>query len=275
MNEHPYFKVSEGPVFAVEPSGVFEPEAIPGWKSIWRGNYATGTPLAVVGSDYHLVPNESVFRPVEATLVGRGVATRYGTAFGGARTWGHYRFTRDAVTLDRWSTLMPELTVRNSYDGGAAISAYFKNIDGFCDNGMVFQKDARIFSLRHTKGLEVSKRFVISPEAIENYLDEFRVSAEVIRAWRETRCTPTDARQLLAALKDSERWQELMFARYESETAVRGDSLWAMVSALTWWATHGQTRQTARDHVEQTVMNRQLLVFGWLRSGAFKEIETR
>jgi hypothetical protein len=93
-------------------------------------------------------------------------------------------------------------------------------------------------------GLEASLEQKVNAEAQEQ--------AEIIRRWAETRITATQARELLKGLKVKEHKVEdtrplsertprneleLLMAGFEQESEDRGQTLWALVSAVTAWST--------------------------------------
>ena len=94
--------------------------------------------------------------------------------------------------------------------------------------------------------------FRVTPQQVEVALAEAQEQAEIIRRWAENRITATQARELLKGLKVKEHKVEdkrpvsertprneleLLMAGFEQESEDRGQTLWALVSAVTAWST--------------------------------------
>jgi hypothetical protein len=217
--------------------------------------------VGVVSPTYHVLQNATAHDVVTDAIRGAGyngqldVKPVRGGRFGGR--WG----TRYILADHGFSIRQPgkhlqtrvdlELFLRTSYDGSTGTSIGVAMFDRFCDNGMVFPSQVEAFRAKHTRYAE-DNLFRVTPQQVEVALAEAQEQAEIIRRWAETRITATQARELLKGLKVKEHKVEdtrplsertprneleLLMAGFEQESEDRGQTLWALVSAVTAWST--------------------------------------
>ena len=225
------------------------------------GLYDGAKCVGVVSPTYHVLQNATAHDVVTDAIRGAGyhgqldVKPVRGGRFGGR--WG----TRYILADHGFEIRQPgkhhatrvelELFLRTSYDGSTGTSIGVSMFDRFCDNGMVFHSQVEAFRAKHTRFAE-DNLFRVTPQQVEVALAEAQEQAQIIRRWAETRITATQARELLKGLKVKEHKVEdkrpvsertprneleLLMAGFEQESEDRGQTLWALVSAVTAWST--------------------------------------
>jgi hypothetical protein len=258
-------------------------------KAICRDN-AKGNPvmIGIVGQDFSLVEHARLYGEVEARLIDAAgpramdrVEVRDSVSGNGAWARRDYVFPevhadlaqRSDVSSYRTTRLDFRASVTNAYDGTSRAILSFGSIDAFCDNGLVYMHNRAGFFRKHTSGFSMPDFSATFTAGV----DQFREQAEVMQRWARMEITGTQAREALKALPGiSARRTKQLAARFEEEAAVRGPTVWAMVSAMTNYSSHSvgdfKVRETGRDSVAQTLAAREEEVAVWIASPAFRNL---
>ena len=261
------FPVAERRLFAEGKQAAIQ---CPDHKAIireWKGAPAV---LGVVGGDYKVLPTgEAVASMVEALEQALPVASFEGAirrdliAYKGAMTACEVVLPAlggDVTTSRGFSSKVAfRVILRNTYDGTGSVRLMSGMVDAFCTNGMLVG-DVDVGAFRHTKGLSVAKLVA----QVNRSVARFASDLERIKAWAQN---DIDRSLVVDAIKElpgiSERKANTLLAAFDRECAVRGPSMWSLMSALTADATHGAVRDTGNDHAASTILDRQQQAARW------------
>ena len=238
--------------------------------------------LSVVGNNYKLVHNRELFGRVEETLCKMlndhdlaDVQVNDRASGFGRICYRDYVFPNIMciVNAHSRSTVAFRLIVQNGY-GGSALRVHAGAIDFYCSNGMVNGEHTNAYR-KHTSGLMIEG---IS-HAVEQALEMFNDSKSKWQRWSEKPVTHGEAMQLFRDIAQTAKLQENLSDQYLKERDERGHNLWAVYSALTYYASHSDGQFSLRSTVEQqdtvasTMLQRELNVAQWVKSDAWKKLE--
>jgi hypothetical protein len=167
-----------------------------------------------------------------------------------------------------------EIGLRNvswhSVDGSATFLSLFGAIDFFCTNGMI-TGEYDVVRKKNTKNFDM-KKFI---NDIEKSVEEFYTTVEKYQTWANRDITFQDAKTVVKNLPVANRKKENLLKAYEQEATERGDNLWALYSAFTYYSSHADKesgfniRSTVHDHEAQTMLKREFEVAGWVENEEF------
>ena len=238
--------------------------------------------LGVVGDGYKLVHNKELFARVEDTLCKmipvpslHGVKISDKLSGWGRLCYREYVFPNLKCDIGGAikSPIAFRMIVQNGY-GGSALRIHAGAIEFFCTNGMISGEFESTYR-KHTSGLEMSG----IARTIERALKAFVDSQTKWRRWAETPVKHAAAMELFKELANSDRLCENLSQQYMRETDTRGNNLWSVYSALTYYASHADgdfklraTTET-QDSVVSTMLNRELNVSKWIESPAWQKLD--
>lgn len=243
-----YFKVKEYPLHIASALDATKTMPVEGYKALVRLGTDKPLTLAVVGADYKVVQNKELFSSIETMLLRsltrhelENVTCTDRMSRYGAYCLREYVLPNINVRIDEKSRAVYRIIAFNGF-GTTAFKLITGAIDAWCINGMIIGEHATWYR-RHTAGLQIEDIV----EHVRESVDAFTCRAEVWRGWRALRLRDTD--EVLAFLKKnySDRAADVLLARFEEEIRNRGNNLWALYSALTWYASHFKVRQTKED----------------------------
>jgi len=238
--------------------------------------------LGVVGKNYQLIKNQELFARVEDTMRKQmpatslqGVMVKDRVSGWGRMCYREYIFPNIRCNLGRIakSDIAFRMIVQNGY-GGSALRSHAGAIDFFCTNGMISGEFQSTYN-KHTSGLVVSG----IDRGIERALETFAADQLKWKRWSETPVKHQAAMDLFKELANSEKLRDNLNAQYLRETDTRGNTLWSVYSAMTFYASHAdgdfKLRATTeqQDTVASTMLNRELNVARWIESPAWKQLE--
>jgi len=154
------------------------------------------------------------------------------------------------------------------------MTLYAGEIDVFCTNGMITGSYDK-FTKRHTSSFD-SDDFVL---AFEQSMAKYHEIADQYQRWADTKVEAVDVLRTIEKFTGSEegnpnRLANKLWSQFIDENQVRGNNVFAFVSALTHYASHDDSRfPVTRSGSADTLYKRQEKVQGWLRSKAFRELE--
>ena len=238
--------------------------------------------LGIVGDGYKLVHNKELFARVEDTLCKmipvpslHGVQINDKLSGWGRLCYREYIFPNLKCDIGGAikSPISFRMIVQNGY-GGSALRIHAGAIEHFCTNGMISGEFESTYR-KHTSGLEMSG----IARTIERALKAFVDSQTKWRRWAETPVKHAAAMELFKELANSDRLCENLSQQYMRETDTRGNNLWSVYSALTYYASHAEgdfklraTTET-QDSVVSTMLNRELNVSKWVETPAWHKLE--
>jgi hypothetical protein len=238
--------------------------------------------LNVVGSNYKLVHNKELFTSVEDTLRKKmhGSALRDVQVTDKVAGWGRVCLREYVVpniqcklTHGAKSNIAFRLIVQNGY-GGSALRLHAGAIEFFCTNGMI-SGDYQSTYNKHTSGLVVSG----VSQSVESALQAFARSKDTWQQWADTPVKHHDAMALFRQLASSDKLRENLSHQYMREADERGSNLWAVYSAMTYYASHADGEFSLRETVKaqnteaSTMLQRELTVAKWVASPLWRKLE--
>jgi hypothetical protein len=239
--------------------------------------------LSVVGANYRLIHNRELYSFVEDTMRKEmqpseldGVQVKDKVAGWGRTCFREYVFPNIKCILggSTKSEIAFRLLVQNGY-GGSALRMHAGAIEFYCTNGMISGEYESTYR-KHTSGLYVSG---IAP-TVHKALATFSYSQSIWKRWATTPVHHQAAMDLFRELASSEKLRENLQDQYLRERDARGDTLWSVYSAMTYYASHADGGFALRRTVEQqdtqasVMLNRELSVAKWIESDAWKKLES-
>lgn len=217
-------------------------------------NFRTDTEkaLGAVQERYQIVQNQELFDSLAQALDGaaparalEGAKIKPATSYGGRQAFADISFPRLTEDLIQARGNATALTFRlllwNSFDGSSPVRLAAGAIDGFCTNGMIFGS-YDLFGRRHTKGFSqqdlsdfVGNSFILFQEKITELRRETFAAIEL-----------TQAEEFLKK-NFSERRAAQLLERFAIEAQERGATVWALRSALTFYASHNSSQFAVRN----------------------------
>jgi hypothetical protein len=217
-------------------------------------NFRTDTEkaLGMVKDRYQIVQNSDLFDALTSALEDAaparaldGNTIKPSTSYQGAQAFADISFpslTEDLVQARGNKTALTfRLLLWNSFDGSSPVRLAAGAIDGFCSNGMIFGS-YDLFGKRHTKGF--------SQVELEKFVsNSFLLFQEKITELRRETFAPVELKQAEEFLKKnfSERRAAQLLERFAVEVQERGATVWALRSALTYYASHNSSQFSVRN----------------------------
>jgi hypothetical protein len=247
------FSAEFAPVYLSAPShfGPVSFDRIP--DAVGRAVVRTDTrqALGIVGTNYGIANNSDirdvVVQACEKVLPReylRDITLTEAVSGGGAFTKFTFEFPNAAATIRQTmraagynrvkeTMLNFRVSVINSFGGRTPVILQAGAMDLVCLNGMVLA-DFDTSKKRHTSGY--------SPEIFGAFLEEqaqqFKTRVSVWQAWAEKQITPAQAEATLKDAGISPRLTAKLMEQLDREAQARGQTVWALYSALTYYASH-------------------------------------
>jgi hypothetical protein len=171
------------------------------------------------------------------------------------------------------SAIAFRMIVQNGY-GGSALRIHAGAIEFYCSNGMIRGEHQSTYR-KHTSGLIVTG----VGRAVRNALETFAESQQVWKRWAQTPVKHQAAMDLFREIAGSEQLTQNLLDQYMRERDVRGDNLWSVYSAMTYYASHAdgnfKFRATVneQDSVASRMLHRELNVARWVETPQWKQLE--
>lgn len=246
-------------------------------------NFRTDTEeaLGMVKDRYQIVQNadlfESLARALEHAAPARaldGAKIKPSTSYGGAQAFADIAFpslTEDLVQARGNATALTfRLLLWNSFDGSSPVRLAAGAIDGFCTNGMIFGS-YDLFGRRHTKGF--------SQKDLSDFVgNSFVLFQDKITELRRETFAPIELTQAEEFLKKnfSERRAAQLLERFAVEAQERGATVWALRSALTYYASHNSSqfavRNTGQDSAAAVLYGRETEISSLFAGAGWREL---
>jgi len=237
--------------------------------------------LNVVGSGYKLVHNRELFSAVEHAMMNEmtisslhDVRVTDKVSGWGKVCYRQYVFPSIRCRLpDTRSDIAFRLIVQNGY-GGSALRMHAGAIDFYCTNGMI-RGDYTSAYRKHTKGLIVG-------DLGKNIRDALLQFANGQEEWQRWARTPTKFDKVVAFFEEiaqSAKMKENLIDQYARECDTRGQNMWAVYSALTYYSSHNDGQFSMRrtvaemDNEAATMLTRELNVAKWTQADSWRALE--
>lgn len=220
----------------------YDPEMVavaPAHKAIVRAD--TSEIVGIVGSKYSLMRNEDYFSTVETALREAIPAEFQRDALVRDKTTGSWSqreyvfpaYAKELKNTEFATKIGLRVVASNSYDGGSSARLMVGLIDFYCTNGMVIGKNIEKIARRHSSRL--SPELFINPLKLS--IDQSNEMVEHVRKMMRTPVKQDDVVILLEKHFSGSRAGQ-MVARFEKERDVRGNNVFALHSALTYYSSH-------------------------------------
>ena len=246
-------------------------------------NFRTDTEkaLGMVKDRYTIVQNADLFDSLAQALDGaaparalEGAKIKPATSYQGAQAFADVAFPRLTEDLIQARGNATALTFRlllwNSFDGSSPVRLAAGAIDGFCSNGMIFGS-YDLFGKRHTKGF--------SQVDLEKFVgNSFLLFQEKIAELRRETFAPVALQQAEEFLKKnfSDRRAAQLLERFAVESQERGATVWALRSALTYYASHNSSqfavRNTGQDSSAAVLYGRETEISSLFAGAGWREL---
>lgn len=230
--------------------------------------------LGIVGNKYKLVPMKDICDEIEDLFVREfneeqlsGVYIKDDISYNGAKLIRHYIFPSISARInDERSKIAFRVIIINGYDGSSSLKLYNGAIDFFCTNGMV--SGAHDVTIRkHTSGLELSGIVLNVQLAIE----KFYKSTERWEKWGNILVSNKEAQEYFERFPNTTKsLTNKLFTKWLVEAEERGQNLWALYSAATYYATHNEHEFTlntkSKANEGALLLKREEQVMKWVNS---------
>lgn len=236
--------------------------------------------VGVVGTGYGLLRNETYFATLEQTMreaipedMWEGVQVRDSASRLGAFCSREYVFPAYAEVLRNTvheTQLGLRIIATNSYDGGSSASLHTGLIDFFCTNGLVLGKNIAKTVARHSSRMD-HRMFV---PALRQSIEQTQDMVEEVRRMVQTPVT-LDSVVEFCEKKFSGRRSAAMVEQFGLETEQRGMNAFALLSALTYYASHDSEifpTTSRRDNAREILHYREQEVQTIVGSREFREL---
>ncbi len=270
-----YFTAVERPLFWQGKRTLFVD--VPTHKMLLRAENGNPIQLAVVGKGYQVVQNQVLFQTIEEQFMHAFDANELldvrvwdYMSYGGRVCLREYQFPNVRCNIGGGASQIAFRTIVKNGFGGSSIVLYMGAIDFFCTNGMIGGQFDCVYA-RHTKGLQISN----ITDRIRRAIDVFYKQADIWRGWRGKTITELQAMEFFEA-KFSERLAKKLWHQYLIDVHVHGPNMWALYSAMTYYASHDEgqfeTRKTGVDHSAVTMLKREEQVQRTIASDAWSAL---
>jgi len=242
----------------------------------------TGDALGLVGNRYGIAQNSGLYdmltKAARETLPAnalKGLELKEIASYNGAYTRFELAFPSMKVGIKQRNSeteLKFRVGISNTFDGNGAVRVFAGAYDQVCENGMCIGELVKTLA-RHTSGFTPTK----FSEFIKKEMDLYLVRAREFQRWSDTEINLHIAENVLTAAGLSERRTATMLDQYCTEASARGPSVWALYSALTFYASHNSDRFSVRnsqnvDNAGATLEQREREVSKIIASDAWRDL---
>ena len=242
--------------------------------------------LSVVNNNYRVVENKEILLPLQKQMINYFDPTvlermhiKDSILKDGAVCWAEYTFPdiSEEITSKGGHRTKFNLRyiLRNTFDGSGSVMLYSGDIDVFCSNGMI-SGAYDITKKKHTKNFN-TEGFL---DAFDKTLVTHKEQVEKYQRWADTFISGTVVRKLLNILTksptDKKRKNTLsdrLYLQFAEESRNRGQTVFALSSALTAYASHNSPRfPVSKAGDAGTLLKRQERVGAWTESDIWKDV---
>jgi hypothetical protein len=240
--------------------------------------------ISVVNKNYHVVENKDILGPLQAQMINyfdpivlEDVQIKDTILKNGKVCYSEYIFPKIKHGIETDVGHKTEFGLRfvmkNSFDGQGSVVMWSGLIDFFCTNGTVTGK-YDVTRKRHSRNFNTDgfiNAFEVTMHNHKEIVDGYqRLADKKVKYVQVMNLFDT-----LTKVKDRLRsgtLSEKLSNQYNAERYTRGDNAFAVMSAMTHYASHGTGRfNLTRTGDQGTLYKRQEKVTNWLRSDTWKE----
>ena len=227
----------------------------------------SGAALGIVGARYGIAQNAELYEMLTSAARDtlppsalKGAELKEVSSHGGAYTRFELAFPemRTPIRQRNGETeLKFRVGISNTFDGNGAVRVFAGAYDLVCENGMTIGDLVKQYA-RHTAGFTPLKFSEFIAAEMATYLEK----AREWQRWADLNISPDQAETVLKDSGLSERRVTSLVDQFHRETVARGSSVWALYSALTFYASHNSEHFTVRnsantDNTGATLENRE------------------
>ena len=272
------FTVAERPLFMVDGKTDL-PARVPEYKALYRTD--TGQVLSVVKNSYRVIQNEEVFDAVEQNVL---QALGYSSL---ANAKIEDDIAKDGL-LSMRSWIFPDVRVRSTGAsksdiafrivaingfGGISVKCIYGGVDFYCLNGLICGEDYSTLAFRHAKHTDTSVRFT----PIRDSLERFEKQSKVWLRWQNTEVDHESVMSFLKQIVESDSLLNALKDQLFNEYVHRGQTLWAVYSALTFYASRNEgffaVSERAKGNEAAVMLRRQNAVQRMVNSPQWKDMD--
>ena len=272
------FTVAERPLFMVDGKTDL-PARVPEYKALYRTD--TGQVLSVVKNSYRVIQNEEVFDAVEQNVL---QALGYSSL---ANAKIEDDIAKDGL-LSMRSWIFPDVRVRSTGAsksdiafrivaingfGGISVKCIYGGVDFYCLNGLICGEDYSTLAFRHAKHTDTSVRFT----PIRDSLERFEKQSKVWLHWQNTEVDHESVMSFLKQIVESDSLLNALKDQLFNEYVHRGQTLWAVYSALTFYASRNEgffaVSERAKGNEAAVMLRRQNAVQRMVNSPQWKDMD--
>jgi len=258
-----------------------------------------GHVLGIVGKKYKVISNvelfDNMYQAIESSMSEKAIDTMEvldTQVRNYAKTYREIRFpeiSRPIQTKQHKTDVGFRIIEENSFDGSGSVKVLLGAIDFFCTNGMIHgQYD--VFKKTH-KGQHPLPSFEgIFVKALDQYSDKM----DLYQKWASKSLTDSAVHNFVANLfpttkknnddpefittKPYSLMGDNLIRQYDNEAFVRGNNVWSMYSAMTFYASHDSEMfalnkmSKDQDNDQERLSRRSDKVISWLNSDAWSEL---
>tara|TARA_R100000664_G_scaffold1228_1_gene3282 strand:- start:4559 stop:5437 length:879 start_codon:yes stop_codon:yes gene_type:complete len=280
MNRDIMFSVHEQNVHGMD--GLYAPDK----KMLWSGsgddkrNY-----ISVVNKNYHVVQNIEVLEPLQKQMINyfdpivlEDVQIKDTILKNGKVCYSEYIFPKIKHGIETDVGHKTEFGLRfvmkNSFDGQGSVVMWSGLIDFFCTNGTVTGK-YDVTRKRHTRNFNTDgfiNAFEVTMNNHKEIVDGYqRLADKKVKYAQVVNLFDTLTKREIPAQR-SGTLSDRLSDQYIIEKCNRGGNAFAVMSAMTHYASHGTGAfNLTRTGDQGTLYKRQEKVTNWLRSDTWKE----
>lgn len=282
-NREIFFNVYEQPVISRDHRHMAEDK-----KMLTRTTPDGDVYLNVVNSGYRVVENAEILEPLQHQMINyfdplvlEDVKIKDTISANGNVCYAEYVFPKLKHSIETPTGHRTEFGLRfvmkNTFDGKGSVTMWSGLIDFFCTNGTVMgQYD--ITRKRHSRNFNTDG-FI---NAFEMSMNSHRQTVEKYQRYADAKVgSSTKVQQLFDKLTKTNRQDQKrsgglsdrLFSQWIDEVRVRGNNLFAVQSALTHYASHGDDGRFDLTKAGDggTLYKRGDEVTKWLRSNTWKD----
>jgi hypothetical protein len=233
-----------------------------------------GEVVGVVGSRYQLLPNVEFFGALEDAI--RSTVPEDLLEGAATRSWMRDGFSNREYVLPAYASEIADTSVglrviaRNSYNGAQSAKVTVGLIDFYCTNGMITGREINSQFKRHSAGLTVTPFVDLLRRGIENINDEIDWISQM-------HSTPLSMERATAYIDKNFNGPTAagMMSQFEQERNERGENVFALHSALTYWSSHDSSLFPIQGNPTTVMMGREERVQKLMSAKDFRELVTQ
>ncbi len=209
---------------------------------------------------YKLISNEEAFSAIDrslqqSTLDLNGLQVQDTMAYHGAvsiRTYSLPEYHRSVAKVGDVVEL--RLQCINSFNLAASFMVNITALRLVCRNGLVIPHGSMKLAMRHTNRLDIDAL----AQGLSQTLEVFDHQVKHWRKWSTIPITESDVDRVLKTFPQiNPKLHQRLKSLYQTEVAELGETLYALLNALTFYASHEEVRTSASANKASIILQRE------------------